>query len=562
MPVLLAAADLAVCRAGGRRWPSSRWSAWARSSCRCRSPPATTRPPTPAPLVRAGAAVRGARRRARRRPPRGRARHRSWPSRATGRDGPSRPDPRASPTPPSGSPPSSRSTPGMPEPRRDTADRARPHATGPGPRRRRRRRRHERHRHRAGRHGPPGVGQRPQGVRRARAAAGARRRGDGRSRRGQPAGRPRRRRHLDRDPADATRRSSPPASAASPSCAGPRSWPPSPRPAPASRWPAPTARPRRRRCWPSCWSRPGCGPSFIIGGDVNEIGTGAVWDDGDLFVVEADESDGTFLELPRHAAIVTNVEPDHLELYGGFEALRGRVRAVPRRDARAPRGVRRRPAGAPRSGAAAGAITYGTAEGADYRMVDLRRRPGRVDLRARARRRACSVEVHLPIAGAHNARNAAAALVDRAASWARRSRPAGRAGPLRRGGPPLRAPGRGRRRHVHRRLRPPARARCASVLAAADQGDWGRVVCVFQPHRYSRTAALWPDFADAFGDADLARRDRHLPVGRGAPARRLRQARRRRGARRPPVAPARLPPAPRRRRRLPGRASSAPATSA
>ncbi len=66
----------------------------------------------------------------------------------------------------------------------------------------------------------------------------------------------------------------------------------------------------------------GLRPSFIIGGDVNEIGTGAVWDEGDLFVVEADESDGTFLELPRHAAIVTNVEPDHLEHYGGFEALK------------------------------------------------------------------------------------------------------------------------------------------------------------------------------------------------------------------------------------------------
>ena len=51
----------------------------------------------------------------------------------------------------------------------------------------------------------------------------------------------------------------------------------------------------------------GTHPSFIIGGDVNEIGSGAVWDDaGDLFVVEADESDGTFLELPAAAAIVAS----------------------------------------------------------------------------------------------------------------------------------------------------------------------------------------------------------------------------------------------------------------
>ncbi len=65
----------------------------------------------------------------------------------------------------------------------------------------------------------------------------------------------------------------------------------------------------------------GTRPSFIIGGDVNEIGSGAVWDTGDLFVVEADESDGTFLTLPRVAAIVTNVEPDHLEHWGGFANL-------------------------------------------------------------------------------------------------------------------------------------------------------------------------------------------------------------------------------------------------
>jgi UDP-N-acetylmuramate--alanine ligase len=53
-------------------------------------------------------------------------------------------------------------------------------------------------------------------------------------------------------------------------------------------------------------------PSFIIGGDVNEIGTGAAWNGGEWFVVEADESDGTFLELGAEAVVVTNVEPDHL----------------------------------------------------------------------------------------------------------------------------------------------------------------------------------------------------------------------------------------------------------
>ncbi len=66
----------------------------------------------------------------------------------------------------------------------------------------------------------------------------------------------------------------------------------------------------------------GLRPSFIIGGEVNEIGTGAVWDEGELLVIEADESDGTFLELPRHGSVVTSIEPDHLEFYGGFENLK------------------------------------------------------------------------------------------------------------------------------------------------------------------------------------------------------------------------------------------------
>src|SRR5207344_1697157 len=62
-------------------------------------------------------------------------------------------------------------------------------------------------------------------------------------------------------------------------------------------------------------------PSFIVGGDLNEVGTNAAYDDGEWLVVEADESDGTFLELAPEAVVVTNVEPDHLDHYGSFEAL-------------------------------------------------------------------------------------------------------------------------------------------------------------------------------------------------------------------------------------------------
>ena len=67
----------------------------------------------------------------------------------------------------------------------------------------------------------------------------------------------------------------------------------------------------------------GLEPSFVVGGVLAGFGTGARWGSGEWLVVEADESDGTFVELPRWGGVVTNVEPDHLDHYGSVEALRG-----------------------------------------------------------------------------------------------------------------------------------------------------------------------------------------------------------------------------------------------
>ena len=67
----------------------------------------------------------------------------------------------------------------------------------------------------------------------------------------------------------------------------------------------------------------GLRPSFLIGADVNEIGTNAVWDTGEWLVVEADESYGTFQAIAPDLAVLTNVEPDHLDYYGTFDVLRG-----------------------------------------------------------------------------------------------------------------------------------------------------------------------------------------------------------------------------------------------
>jgi len=244
----------------------------------------------------------------------------------------------------------------------------------------------------------------------------------------------------------------------------------------------------------------GLRPSFIIGAEVNEIGTGAVWDTGDHLVVEADESDGTFLELPRLGAIVTNIEPDHLEFYGGFEPLKAAfVRFL--HETPGPRVVCADDPLAAELGRAAGAITYGTGPDADYCMTDLVGARGGSTFHL-VHHGTDLGEIRLPIAGAYNARNAAAALVMGLELGAPFE--AGRTALARFAGVARRFEHRGEVGGVtfiddYAHLP----SEVSSVLAATRQGNWGRVVCVFQPHRYSRTAALWRDFADAFGDADL-----------------------------------------------------------
>jgi UDP-N-acetylmuramate--alanine ligase len=250
----------------------------------------------------------------------------------------------------------------------------------------------------------------------------------------------------------------------------------------------------------------GLQPSFIIGADVNEIGTGAVWDDGELFVVEADESDGTFLELPRQAAIVTNVEPDHLEHYGSVETLVSSFeRFVVETDG--PVVVCADDLGAAELGARVAAHTYGTSPHARWRMTDLEtggtgssftlRFEGGDSFEGWSLGR-----LQLPVAGAHNARNACAAAVTGLLLGA--SFDAARAALARFAGVARRFEHRGEAAGVtfiddYAHLP----TEVAAAIEAARDGDWRRVVCVFQPHRYSRTSALWPDFAHAFDGADL-----------------------------------------------------------
>ncbi|MHB1488148.1 MAG: UDP-N-acetylmuramate--L-alanine ligase [Acidimicrobiales bacterium] len=249
----------------------------------------------------------------------------------------------------------------------------------------------------------------------------------------------------------------------------------------------------------------GLHPSFIIGGELNEIGGGAIWDSGPWMVVEADESDGTFLRLAPEVALITNVEPDHLETYGSFEALTDAFSQF-LAEASGPTLVcADDPVAANLSavmGPGAGRpFSYGISPGADFRLVDLRRERSSVSFTL-VRQGEYLCRVLLPTPGVHNALNAAGAA---AAASLMGVEPTPIARALGRfGGVARRFQFRGQLdgvtfvddyAHLPGEIKP--------MVQAARDGGWNRVVCVFQPHRYSRTESLWPSFADAFEGADL-----------------------------------------------------------
>ena len=244
----------------------------------------------------------------------------------------------------------------------------------------------------------------------------------------------------------------------------------------------------------------GLHPSFIVGGQVLDAGSGGRWGSGEWLVAEADESDGTFLELPAEAVVVTSVEPDHLEHYGSFESL---VAAFDRflSAARGPRVVCADDPVAARLGARHAALTYGTAEVAAYRIVEVDRTRDGVGFGLEHDGGVLG-RVRVPVPGLHNARNAAGALVAALALGAPFDEAA--AAVARSGGVARRFQLRGARdgvTFVDDYAHLPGEV--AAALSAAVDGGWDRIVCVFQPHRYSRTQAVAADFAGAFDGADV-----------------------------------------------------------
>jgi UDP-N-acetylmuramate--alanine ligase len=248
--------------------------------------------------------------------------------------------------------------------------------------------------------------------------------------------------------------------------------------------------------------RAGLDPTFVIGGDLNEIGSGARAGQSDLFVAEADESDGSFLVMHPEVGVVTNVEMDHVDFYRrGLEEIEAAFAAFVRQSRSVvacgdDEGARRSV-----SDAQAPVVTYGVAPGNDLRLEVLSVGPG--GARGTLRRNgADAVELALQVDGAHNLLNAAAAVAaaglvgveDRVAAQALRSF----SGVRRRF--ELRGSARGADfyddyGHVPTEL--------AVTIGVARRLRPRRLVAVFQPHRYSRTQALWRELGQSLVGADL-----------------------------------------------------------
>ncbi len=246
----------------------------------------------------------------------------------------------------------------------------------------------------------------------------------------------------------------------------------------------------------------GMRPSFVIGGDVTDMGTGAQWTGSDWLVVEADESDGTHLELPLHGTILTNIEVDHLDHYGTFDAI---IDGFDRYLGQVP-GPKVLCIDDPHCAALAthhDVITYGTSPEADFVATGLHARDGSFTFWVEHKGAALGL-VQLPLRGVHNVRNATGAIamaVSVGVPFAVAADALSRFGGVARRFD-VRGVSHGATlvddyAHLPNEI--------AAVLAAAKgSGDgWQRVVAVFQPNRFNRMAMMWPDYRDAFVDADL-----------------------------------------------------------
>jgi UDP-N-acetylmuramate--alanine ligase len=253
----------------------------------------------------------------------------------------------------------------------------------------------------------------------------------------------------------------------------------------------------------------GIDPTVINGGIINSYGSNARLGASDWMVVEADESDGSFLRLDGTIAVVTNIDPEHLDHYGSFDAVKDAfvefVENVPFYGAALlcldhpevqgilPRVRDRR------------VVTYGFSAQADVRGVEVTPIPGgnRFDCVVRERDGATRTihGIEMPMPGRHNVQNALAAIgvaLELGIADATIQQGFAKFGGVKRrftkvgevDGVTI----------IDDYGHHPVEIR--AVLAAAREGVKGRVIAVVQPHRYSRLGNLMEDFQTAFNDAD------------------------------------------------------------
>ena len=254
----------------------------------------------------------------------------------------------------------------------------------------------------------------------------------------------------------------------------------------------------------------GLDPTVINGGIINAYGTNARLGDGDWMVVEADESDGSFVKLPAIITVVTNIDPEHMDHYGSVEALHDAFESFienipfygfavlcidhPVVQSLMGRIEDRR------------IITYGLSPQAEVRATNISSEAGgaRFDVVVTYRREGREHRIEdltLPMLGQHNVQNALAAVAIAGALDLEEA-------VVRKGLADFAG--------VKRRFTRTGEAggitviddyghhpvEIAAVLNAARLATEGRVIAVVQPHRYSRLAGLFEDFCSCFNDAD------------------------------------------------------------
>ena len=254
----------------------------------------------------------------------------------------------------------------------------------------------------------------------------------------------------------------------------------------------------------------GLDPTVITGGIINRYGSNARLGKSDWWVIEADESDGSFLRLDGTIAVVTNIDPEHIEHYGSFDRVKDAfvefiehvpfyglaVMCVDDPDVQSVLArIRDRRI-----------VTYGFSALADIRADNVTALPGgsRFDaiIVGRDGERRTIAGLNLSIPGRHNVQNALAAIavaqelgisdediVSGFGKFDGVKRRFSRVGEI--GGAIV----------IDDYAHHPVEIR--AVLAAAREGAAGRVIAAVQPHRYSRLEALMDDFQNAFNDADI-----------------------------------------------------------